>query len=217
MDVGSALLLSAVVTGRVTVVLVFALAAIGASAHVIAGAVRAPRPVEQERGALVPAILSFALLVFAPLCVWRRWGSLEFALPLGLAAFLAAVGTVLCFSSLSFVGWAGRTLGRSAHPTARVDRGARLVRSGPFAMVRNPIYFALGLLLAGAALAGLSWPVALAAILWWPVTVWRVRFEEQVLRRAYGPEYEEYVRAVPPLWPRFGSGRAVGRPAPGRE
>ena len=93
------------------------------------------------------------------------------------------------------------TLGRAAHFLARVDEGGRLVQEGPFQLVRHPVYFSLGLLFAASALAGLSWWVALVALLWWPLAIWRARLEDRLLSRAFGEEFDRWAARIPPLWP----------------
>lgn len=92
--------------------------------------------------------------------------------------------------------WLGRNF--SIFPEAR-----RLVTSGPYRVVRHPLY--LGEILAAIALALLHLgPVALAALVAWiPIQVYRALVEEQVLAAAH-PEYQDYRRhvrrLVPGLW-----------------
>jgi protein-S-isoprenylcysteine O-methyltransferase Ste14 len=114
------------------------------------------------------------------------------------AVLLGMAGALLVIKSV-------RTLGREWSLTARVIQGHRLVTSGPYAIVRNPIYTGMwGLQLATA--------IAFSSLLWWgllPIataiyyagTLIRVRGEEKLLRQEFGGEFEEYARCVPAIVP----------------
>ncbi|MFI2206200.1 methyltransferase family protein [Streptomyces sp. NPDC020192] len=79
----------------------------------------------------------------------------------------------------------------------------RLVVSGPYRYVRNPIYLAVVAVLAGQGLL-LARPVLFAyAAGAWAVSLAFVRgYEEPRLVCRFGSEYERYRRAVPAWWPR---------------
>ena len=82
----------------------------------------------------------------------------------------------------------------------RKDR--ELVRDGPYATVRNPLYLLslLGALGIGLATRSLIVTVALPVVL--AVVFARVvRGEEKLLSQLHGPEYAAYARAVPRFWP----------------
>ena len=74
---------------------------------------------------------------------------------------------------------------------------------GLYRYVRNPMYLAVPAVILGqAAILGRSLLVAYALL--FDVTVWSFVhwYEEPTLRRRFGAEYEEYLRAVPGWWPR---------------
>jgi protein-S-isoprenylcysteine O-methyltransferase Ste14 len=83
--------------------------------------------------------------------------------------------------------------------------GNSLVTSGPYSMVRNPMY--LGILLIGAG-------VVLFIFHWWVFLIFLAVFltrylglfvkEEGILTKAFGKNYLEYMKKVPRLLPRFG-------------
>jgi protein-S-isoprenylcysteine O-methyltransferase Ste14 len=83
----------------------------------------------------------------------------------------------------------------------------QLVIGGLYRYVRNPMYVAVVLVIVGQAML-LARPVLLVyAIVAWAVMAAFVRwYEEPVLRRRYGPQYDDYRRSVPAWWPR-GPGR----------
>ncbi len=138
-----------------------------------------------------------------------------FAAPRGRIAPIAAPGTpgeaaagVLAIVLASASTWvllaAKKALGIQFAYQARLVEGHKLVTSGPYSFVRNPMYTAvLGLLLA-LGLVWTNWPgLAVAMALGWIGGVLRVRSEEKLLREAFGREFEEYARRVPALVPRL--------------
>lgn len=121
------------------------------------------------------------------------------------AVALGLVGAILVAKSI-------RTLGREWSLTARVIEGHRLVTSGPYAIVRNPIYTGMWGLQLATAIAFSAWfwwgMVPVAAAIYYLGTVIRVRREERLLREEFGAEFDEYARRVPAIvpWP-FGAER----------
>jgi len=114
----------------------------------------------------------------------------------GLLAICAAV------SSVWLITMAVRTLGKEWSLTARLVEGHQLATSGPYALVRHPIYSGmLGMLLA-TGLAVSHWLALLAAlILFFIGTTIRVRSEEKLLREAFCHQFETYARSVRAIVP----------------
>ena len=97
---------------------------------------------------------------------------------------------------------------REATATVRVawDAPRHVVDVGPYAWVRNPMYLAVFLVVAGEALMFLSVPLLLylgaVALI---VTLFVIGYEEPTLTERFGDEYIAYRRRVPrwlPRWPR---------------
>lgn len=83
-----------------------------------------------------------------------------------------------------------------------VHGGHELVRSGPYRIVRHPIYSALGLHYLGAILATGNLLLAAGTLLvTFPAFYLRASVEERLLRRELGAAYERYAREVPMLVP----------------
>ena len=118
-----------------------------------------------------------------------------------LAAIVFALG---CAGALLF-DRSAKALGANWSLVARMRTDHGLVREGPFARVRHPIYFAMFLMLFAVGL-GLGHIVSLAVAL--PVffagTVIRTREEERLLRQQFGSEYDDYARTTPAFIPRIG-------------
>lgn len=109
----------------------------------------------------------------------------------GLLAIVAAIGSVW------LVTLAVKTLGKEWSLTARLVEGHKLATSGPYALVRHPIYTSmLGMLLA-TGLAISYWPALLVALfIFFIGTTIRIRSEEKLLREAFGDQFENYERSV---------------------
>jgi protein-S-isoprenylcysteine O-methyltransferase Ste14 len=72
-----------------------------------------------------------------------------------------------------------------------------LVTTGPFRYTRNPMYLGLALCLLGAwvLLAVLS-PLIGVVVFLVVADRWYIQFEEQMLRRKFGPKFEDYCTRV---------------------
>jgi protein-S-isoprenylcysteine O-methyltransferase Ste14 len=80
----------------------------------------------------------------------------------------------------------------------------RLVVGGLYRYVRNPMYLALLVAIAGQALL-LGQPLLLGyAVIVLAITfAFVLGYEQPTLRRQFGAEYDEYLAAVPGWWPRL--------------
>ncbi len=97
---------------------------------------------------------------------------------------------------------AALTMGKNWSLIARTRTDHQLVRNGPFAVVRHPIYLALLLYVLSIAAALGHWQQLLFAMpLYIAGTFIRIRDEEKLLRAQFGEEHARYVRDVPSLIP----------------
>jgi protein-S-isoprenylcysteine O-methyltransferase Ste14 len=88
-----------------------------------------------------------------------------------------------------------------AWATGHVEKDARLAQSGPYAYVRNPLYLGTLLAAAGFAIASRQWPLAvLFGVVFVFIYLPAIELEEQHLRRLF-PDFADYARRVPALWP----------------
>jgi protein-S-isoprenylcysteine O-methyltransferase Ste14 len=112
--------------------------------------------------------------------------------PLLDSAFLGWAGVAFCLSGIALMWWALVSFGRSFRVGIDVERPDRLVTTGAFALSRNPIYVAFGLVLLGELLI-LPDPIALLYLLG---GMWlfnrQVLREEAFLASHYGDEYARY-------------------------
>lgn len=87
--------------------------------------------------------------------------------------------------------------------SGHVRKNEALATSGPYAYTRNPLYLGSLLMGIGFALAARSWWVGAALVLMFcAIYLPVIRDEETFLRQKF-PEFEEYARRVPRMWPRI--------------
>jgi protein-S-isoprenylcysteine O-methyltransferase Ste14 len=122
---------------------------------------------------------------------------------------LPRVGALLVLAGSLLAGWCSflfvsRGEG-TPHPfTAKTKR---LVTTGPYRVVRNPMMWGVGTILAGLALwlGSVGLWLGLAGFL--AFIRWFVRaYEEPDMERRFGEDYREYCLQVPRWWPRLRSG-----------
>jgi len=155
----------------------------------------------------VPALLGSALfLVVAPgtlagFAPWwiTGWRDPLAALPVAIpAALLIAAGAALLLECFGRFAIQGR--GTPA-PIAAPDR---LVISGPYRRVRNPMYVAVTAMILGqAALFTDLRLLVYAGVLWAGFHVFVLAYEEPTLRRAFPEDYAAFFAAVPRWIPRL--------------
>jgi protein-S-isoprenylcysteine O-methyltransferase Ste14 len=87
--------------------------------------------------------------------------------------------------------------------SGHVHKNEALATSGPYAYTRNPLYLGSLIMAIGFAVAARSWWVGAALVVFFiAIYVPVIRDEEAFLRYKF-PEFEEYARRVPRMWPRL--------------
>lgn len=84
-------------------------------------------------------------------------------------------------------------------------KNERLVTSGPYRYVKNPLYIGTLLILAGCCLAarnGYAFGIGLAIFVLY-YAPYKTRVESERLRRLFGAEFDQWDRAVPGYFPRL--------------
>jgi protein-S-isoprenylcysteine O-methyltransferase Ste14 len=87
--------------------------------------------------------------------------------------------------------------------SGHVRKNEALATSGPYAYTRNPLYLGSLLMGVGFALAARSWWVGVVlVVMFFAIYLPVIRDEEAFLRQTF-PEFEEYARQVPRMFPRI--------------
>src|SRR5262245_32306276 len=116
------------------------------------------------------------------------------------SSFVLAIATLSVAAGLGFSVWARWHLGRnwSGRVTVKVDHS--LVRTGPYRLVRHPIYTGLLLALLGTAVDIGAWRAFLALPLFVLAFVRKIAIEEERMGTMF-PDYEKYRRQTAALVP----------------
>jgi protein-S-isoprenylcysteine O-methyltransferase Ste14 len=146
----------------------------------------------------VPMVLLPLEWLLPPVLIAVRLGEIE-------AGWVTArvVGLAVGLAGAVLLVWASVLLGRLLIHEAAVREDHILIESGPYRLVRHPVYAGYLALLLGSGVASLNvwlwllWPVSLLGILI------QAAAEEQLLEERFGQEYERYVRQTGRLVPRF--------------
>ncbi|HEX4227964.1 MAG TPA: isoprenylcysteine carboxylmethyltransferase family protein [Bryobacteraceae bacterium] len=120
---------------------------------------------------------------------------------LPLSGVLHVAGFVITVLGIAFAVWARFFLGGNWSAMVTVKENHELIRSGPYAIVRHPIYSGVSLAALGTAIAlgevrGFV-AVALLIIAW----RWKWGKEESFMSQQFGEQYAEYKRHVRALIP----------------
>ena len=114
---------------------------------------------------------------------------------------VGAAGWVLTGLGMLFSIWARVSLRRNWSGRVVLKHGQELVATGPYALVRHPIYTGLLVALTGTALYDGRWR-ALLGLACFAIGFWlKARSEENLLEREFGEEYRSYRARTPMLIP----------------
>jgi protein-S-isoprenylcysteine O-methyltransferase Ste14 len=121
------------------------------------------------------------------------------------AAALGALGAALTLAGVAFAIWARRTLGRNwSGVVMGVREGHELVQSGPYAIVRHPIYTGLLVAMLGTALITGTLPAYLGVAAGLCGILLRVAIEEELMAAEFGDAHAAYrqrtTKLVPFVW-----------------
>jgi protein-S-isoprenylcysteine O-methyltransferase Ste14 len=167
------------------------------------GALRTRKTVSQESAASRYAVLLLEIagyvLVFSDAA---ETGILSYRIvPRTYGVTIA--GVALTWIGIGLALWARWHLGQNWSARVTLKEGHQLIRTGPYAYFRHPIYSGLDLAAIGAALAIDRWRcvagVALIILGYWI----KARKEESMLARQFGEAFREHCRHTGFLIPKF--------------
>ena len=117
---------------------------------------------------------------------------------------LDCAGFAATLAGLGLAAWARVHLGRNWSDKVVIRSGHQLIRTGPYARLRHPIYSGVLLGVLGTALVLGEWRGVLAFVLLLTNYAIKARKEDRVLAESFGAEFEEHKRRAGFLLPRVG-------------
>jgi protein-S-isoprenylcysteine O-methyltransferase Ste14 len=108
---------------------------------------------------------------------------------------------IITTAGLAFATWARIHLGKFWSSIVMIKSGHHLIRTGPYRIVRNPMYAGMLAAFIGAAIA-IGEFVAFVAVGIVIVGIWlKIKAEENILQEKFGEEYIQFKREVKALIP----------------
>jgi protein-S-isoprenylcysteine O-methyltransferase Ste14 len=125
--------------------------------------------------------------------------------PFSATGLAGTVGVILLMSSaIALFAASSSALGPNWSLVARTRSDHDLVRSGPYARVRHPIYLGMLVFMLALAIALGHWlQFVIGLPLFVAGTVIRTRMEDQLLEQAFGDAFRDYRNSTPALLPRL--------------
>jgi protein-S-isoprenylcysteine O-methyltransferase Ste14 len=122
--------------------------------------------------------------------------------PLSIAS--TAVVLALTGGTIALFATSARELGKNWSLVARTRSDHELVRTGPYAHIRHPIYLGMLLFLFALAIGLGHWAQLIIALpLFLAGTAIRTRVEDGLLEQRFGDEFRHYRQSTPALIPRL--------------
>ena len=131
-----------------------------------------------------------------------NWGPLNRRFVPGVL-WIAWLGSALCAAGVLFAIWARRTIGKDWSAEVQIKEGHELIRSGPYARIRHPIYTGILLATIGTALAIGEYRGLLAVGMFLTGFIRKARKEESFLAAEFGAAFEEHRRQTGFFLPRI--------------
>ena len=139
-----------------------------------------------------------ALLAYIIKPDWVSWSSLPFP------TWLRWTSLGLPVAGFALLQWSQNALGENWSDNPRMIKGQGLVTSGPYRIIRHPIYAAVLLILGSIFFLSANLLVGLG---WIGMTILevssRIRYEELLMLEYFGEQYREYMKRTGRLFPRL--------------
>lgn len=119
------------------------------------------------------------------------------------ALWIAWAGALVTLLGVLFAIWARFTIGKEWSSDVQIKQGHQLIRNGPYAHIRHPIYTGILLALCGTAVAIGEYRAILGLVLFLVGFIRKAKKEERFLAGEFGPAFEEHRRHTGFFLPRF--------------
>jgi protein-S-isoprenylcysteine O-methyltransferase Ste14 len=149
------------------------------------------------------AIMILGLALCVPLFYFLWIPLIKLSITTG--RILGLIGLVIYLAGCAFVLWARRTLGKmwglSTSQNVKLRDDHQIIQSGPYAFVRNPMYFGWWVAIAGLLLVYPTWVVLLFLVFSVISFAGRARREDRALSERFGEAWTEYKKRTKFLIP----------------
>ena len=147
------------------------------------------KSVEKEKLKIIgklPLILTVAFYIL----------SIYLIIPQIISIVLFSIGMSFLIFGIVFNEWARHILGKQWSGAARILKKHKLITSGPYSVVRHPMYFANILMHIGCIIIINSYVLLGLFLLIVLILGYRIKIEEQELLKKFGKNYEIYRKKV---------------------
>lgn len=151
-----------------------------------------------QTSSITRIFLTIAMIVVIEFFYAYNWFGIDYTQPN--SVILQSIGVVLCSAGISFAIWARIHLGANWSYIPAVKEGHELITSGPYRIVRHPIYTGILVAMLGSALVS-GWPWLIILIFIGVMFVWRVKVEEELMTQLFPQQYPEYKKGTKALIP----------------
>jgi protein-S-isoprenylcysteine O-methyltransferase Ste14 len=146
-----------------------------------------------------------ASLAVCAALAYLLWIPIPLNVSSGVHSLLQIIGLGLFVAGTLLVLWARRTLGRmwglSTSREVKLFPQHQLVKSGPYRLIRHPMYSGWWLALIGSVLIYWTWILVVLLVSSMLEMARRARLEERALSERFGAEWEDYAASTKSLIP----------------
>ena len=111
------------------------------------------------------------------------------------------IGLLMTMAGVAFAIWARVILGRNWSGFVTVKQNHELIRTGPYALVRHPIYTGLTFAVLGTTIFDGHIKIIILVIAMVSVLIHKMKMEEQFMSAQFGSEYASYRQKTKALVP----------------
>lgn len=108
--------------------------------------------------------------------------------------WIAQLGAALTVLGIAFAIWARNHIGRNWSGQVTIKRDHQLIRTGPYAHIRHPIYSGLLLAVLGTGIAAGEYRALVAGLMIAAGFVYKAKSEEKLLAEHFGPAFDDHKR-----------------------
>jgi protein-S-isoprenylcysteine O-methyltransferase Ste14 len=129
-------------------------------------------------------------------------GFSSFTFPGGKTATVFWIGIMIILLGFALRVWAVTTLGASFRTTVEINVNQKVIKNGPYKLIRHPSYTGLLMFCLGYGIAVQNWlSLIVAVVLPLSALIYRMQVEEKALVASLGSDYETYLRNTKKLIP----------------